>query len=246
MGNAMSHSNTGHLHWDHRDGRVAAVVAAVVYSMWALEVVFPVGLGSDTGALADPDSTFGRMLDSAHRTAAILVVLAAGLGLALGAERPRRWLTISWWSMVVFGVTSLISSLLPGRCVVSTDAACAVESVVEGMGGVSVLQPPLAVVATLAALVASAALTRDRHVAGERSWIVLALITAAQAVAAVVVLVLAAGVYLSSGDGSPGVALGMAERLHLVTVALWLLAVGLVPGHWKRRGDRVRAPERLS
>lgn len=245
MGNAMPYSNTGTLHWDHRDGRVAAVVAAIVYSMWVLEVVFPVGLGADSGALADPDSTFGRMLDSAHRTAAILVVLAAGLGLALGAERPRRLLTVSWWSMVVFGVASLVSSLLPGRCVVSTDAACAVESVVEGVGGVSVVQPPLAVIATLAALVASASLAWDRRVAGERTWPVLALITGAQAVAAVVVLVLAAGLYLSSGDGSPGVALGLAERLHLVTVALWLLAVGLVPGHWKRRRGPVRAPERL-
>lgn len=245
MGNAMPYSNTATLHWDHRDGRVAAVVAAIVYSMWVLEIVFPVGLGADTGALADPDSTFGRMLDSAHRTAAILVVLAAGLGLALGAERPRRLLTVSWWSMVVFGTASLVSSLLPGRCVVSTDAACAVESVVEGVGGVSVLQPPLAVIATLAALVASASLAWDRRVAGERAWPVLALITGAQAVAAAVVLVLAAGLYLSAGDGSPGVALGLAERLHLVTVALWLLAVGLVPGHWKRRRGPVRAPERL-
>ncbi|MFE1167210.1 DUF998 domain-containing protein [Nocardiopsis sp. NPDC058789] len=231
----MTNSNTATLHWDHRDGRVAAVVASIVYSLWAVEVVLPAGPGTAAGALADPHSTLGQFLDSAHRTAAILVILAAGLGLALGARRPRRWLTVSWWSMAVFGAASLAASLLPGRCVVSTDAACTVESLVEGVRGATVVQPVLAVVATLAALLASAALTWDRRRAGERAWAVLAVITLAQAVAAVVVLVLAALVYAASGDGSPGVALGLAERVHLVTVALWLLAAGAVPGQWKRR-----------
>ncbi|GAA1469554.1 DUF998 domain-containing protein [Nocardiopsis exhalans] len=231
----MPNSNTAKLHWDYRDGRVAAVVAALVYSLWTLEIILPVGPGTPTGALADPQSPFGQFLDSAHRTAAILVVVAAGLGLTLGARRPRRRLTFSWWSMAVFGAASLAASLLPGRCVVSTDAACTVESMVEGVQGATVAQPVLAVVAALSALLACAALTWDRYEAGERAWPVLALITAAQAVATVIVLVLAGMVYAASGDGSPGVALGLAERFHLVTVALWLLAVGLVPGQWKRR-----------
>ncbi|WP_017585568.1 hypothetical protein [Nocardiopsis ganjiahuensis] len=230
----MPYSNSATLHWDHRDGRVAAVVAALVYSMWTLEVILPGGTAA-TGALADPESVLGRVLDSAHRTAAILVVLAAGLGLGLGARRPRRWLTVSWWSMAVFGAASLTASLLPGRCVVSTDAACTVESMVEGVQGATVAQPVLAVVAVLSALLAAAALTVDSRLAGGRAWPLLAAVTVAQAVAAVVVLVLAALTYAASGDGSPGVALGLAERAHLITVALWLLAVGVVPGHWKRR-----------
>ncbi len=239
----MPYSNSATLHWDYRDGRVAAVVAALVYSMWALEVILPVDTGA-TGALADPESVFGRFLDSAHRTAAILVVLAAGLGLTLGARRPRRWLTVSWWSMAVFGAASLAASLMPGRCVVSTDAACTVESMVEGVQGATVAQPVLAVVAVLSALLAAVALTWDRRRAEERAWPLLAVITAAQAVAAVVVLVLAALTYAASGDGSPGVALGLAERAHLVTVALWLLAVGIVPGHWRRHRRVHRTPHR--
>lgn len=238
----MPYSNTATLHWDYRDGRVAAVVAALVYSMWALEVVLPGGTAA-AGALADPESVLGRFLDSAHRTAAILVVLAAGLGLALGAKRPRRRLTVSWWSMAVFGAASLTASLLPGRCVVSTDAACTVESMVEGVQGATVAQPVLAVVATLSALLAAAALTLDRRRAQERAWPLLAVVTAAQAVAAAVVLVLAVLTYAASGDGSPGVALGLAERAHLVTVALWLLAVGVVPGQWKRRPTHRHAPD---
>lgn len=238
----MPNSNTAKLHWDYRDGRVAAVVAAFVYSMWTLEIILPTGPGLPAGALADPHSPLGQFLDSAHRTAAILVVLAAGLGLTLGAKRPRRWLTFSWWSMAVFGAASLTASLLPGRCVVSTDAACTVESMVEGVQGSTVAQPVLAVVATLSALLACAALTWDRRQAGERAWPVLALITVAQAVAAVVVLILAGMLYSASGDGSPGVALGLAERFHLVTVALWLLAVGLVPSQWKRRHEPSRTP----
>ncbi|MEU3020139.1 MULTISPECIES: DUF998 domain-containing protein [unclassified Nocardiopsis] len=230
----MPDSNSATLHWDHRDGRVAAVAAAVVYSLWTVEVLLPAGSGVPSGALADPHSALGQFLDSAYRTAAILVALAAGLGLALGARRPRRWLTLSWWSMAVFGAASLAASLLPGRCVVSTDAACTVESLVEGVEGATAAQPVLAVVATLAALVASAALTLDRRDAGDRAWAVLAVITVAQAAAAAAVLVLAALVFAASGDGAPGVALGLAERAHLVTVALWLLAAGVVPGQWKR------------
>lgn len=230
----MPNSHTAKPHWDHRDGRVAAVVAAVVYSMWTLETVLPSGPGVPPGALADPQSTLGQFLDSAHRTAAILVVLAAGLGLALGARRPRRWLAFSWWSMAVFGAASLTASVLPGRCVVSTDAVCTVESMVEGVQGATAAQPVLAVAATLSALAACAALAWDRYGAGERAWPVLAVITLAQGVAAVIVLVLAALLYAASGDGSPGVALGLAARFHLVTVALWLLAAGLVPGQWKR------------
>lgn len=239
----MSYSNTGTLHWDYRDGRVAAVFAAVVYSMWALEILFPVGLESASNALADPDSPFGRMLASAHRIAAILVMLAAGLGLALGARRPHRWLTVSWWSMAVFGAAALSASLLPGHCVVSTDVACSVETLVEGVGGATTAQPPLAALATLAALLASAALTWDLRRAEERVWPVLALITLAQAVTATIVLVLATQLYLHSGDDAPGVALGLAERFHLVTVALWLLAAGLIPGHWKRSLRVPRARE---
>ena len=236
----MPNTNTSTLHWDYRDGRVAAVVAALVYSLWALEVILPGAWTTTTSALVESDSAFGRFLESAHRTAAILVVLAAGLGLALGAKRPHRWLTVSWWSMAVFGGASLTASLLPGRCVISTDAACAAESLVEGVQGATAAQPVVAVVAALSALLAAAALTWDRRLADERAWPVLALITLVQAVTAAIVLVLAALLYSSSGDGSPGVALGLAERAHLVAVALWLLAVGIVPGQWKRDSSHRR------
>jgi len=227
--------NSGQLHWDYRDGRVAAVAAAIVYSLWTLEVVLP-GSGAAQGALADPDAVFGRFLDSAHRTAAILVVLTAGLGLALGAREATPWLTVSWWSMAVFGAASLVTALLPGRCVVSTDAACAAESLVEGVAGATAAQAVLAVVAILAALVGVGALAVDRYRAGDRAWPFVAVPAVLQAVAAVAVLVLAARVYAAAGDGSPGVALGLLERAHLVTVALWLLTAGVLPGPWKRSG----------
>ena len=61
--------NTGQLHWDHRDGRVAAVAAAAAYSLWVLEIVLPGGAATQ-GALATPGSTLESVLESAHRTAA--------------------------------------------------------------------------------------------------------------------------------------------------------------------------------
>lgn len=232
-------SYSGHWHWDYRDGRVAAVAAAIVYSMWTVEVMLPGG-NAVQGALADPESVFGRFLDSAHRTGSILVVLAAVLGLTLGARRTGFWLTVSWWSMAVFGTASFVASLLPGRCVVSTDVACASEALAEGVGGATAAQPVIATVTILAALVGAVALSLDRRRAADPAWIWVAVVAALQALAAVAVLVLA--VRVSGGDGDPGVALGFLERAHLVTVALWLLTAGLLPGPWKRSGTARPVP----
>ncbi|MFY7065539.1 DUF998 domain-containing protein [Nocardiopsis changdeensis] len=232
-------SYSGHWHWDYRDGRVAAVAAAIVYSLWALEVMLPGGsLGQ--GASADPESGFGRFLDSAHRAGSILVVLAAALGLTLGARRTGFWLTASWWSMAVFGAASFVASLLPGRCVVSTDVACASEALAEGVGGATAAQPVLATVTIVAALAGAVTLAVDRRRAADPAWVWAAAVAALQALAAVAVLVLA--VRVSGGDGDPGVALGLLERAHLVTVALWLLTAGILSGPWKRSGVRRPTP----
>ena len=224
--------NSGQLHWDQRDGRVAAVAAAVVYSLWALEVLLPGG-GDVQGALADPGTAFGAFLDSAHRTAAVLVVIAAGIGLALGARVTGVWLALSWWAMAVFGASSLLASVFPGPCLVSTDVACAAESLAEGIPGATAAQAVLAVVAVLAALVGVGSLAVDRFRAGDRAWAAVAVLAVLQAAVAAAVLVVAARVS-GAGDGSPGVALGLLERGHLAAVALWLLAAGVLPGPWKR------------
>lgn len=219
------------LHWDYRDGRVAAVAAGIVYGLWMLEVVLP-GVSSTHGALADPESTFGRFLDSAHRTASILVVLAAALGLTLGAPHYRRWLRVSWWAMIVFGATSLVTSVLPGRCVVSTDVVCAAESLAEGTAGATVAQILLGVVAVCAALVGVVTLAVNRWRSGDRAWPFVAVLAALQLVASVAVLVLAQVLYSSAGDDQPGVTLSMLARFHLVTVSVWLLTAGLLSGPW--------------
>lgn len=224
----------GQLHWDYRDGRVAAVAAAIVYSLWTLEVVLPGG-GAVQGALADHGSTFGRFLDSAHRTGAILVMITAGLGLGLGAKETGRWLAASWWSMAVFGAASLTATLLPGPCVVSTDAMCTAESLAEELPGATPVQAVVAVVAILAALASAVALAVNRHGARDRAWPLVAVLSLLQLVAAAAVLITAVRVYSAAGDGDPGVVLGSLQRAHLVTVALWLLAVGVLPGQWKRR-----------
>lgn len=220
------------LRWDYRDGRVAAVTAGTVYALWMLEVVLP-GVSSTHGALTDPESTFARFLDSAHRTASILVVLAAALGLALGTPQTRRWLRVSWWAMIVFGTASLVTSVLPGRCVVSTDVVCSAESLAEGTAGATVTQVLLGVGAVCAALVGVVALAVNRWRAGDRAWPFVAVLAGLQLVATVAVLVLARVVYGSSGGDEPGVPFSILARFHLATVSVWLLTVGLLPGLWK-------------
>ncbi|GAB2508706.1 DUF998 domain-containing protein [Nocardiopsis aegyptia] len=229
----MSYAGADHVHWDQRDGRVAAVAAAVVFSFWVVEVVLP-GVGAAQGVLADPATSFGRFLDGAHRVASILAVLAAALGLSLGARWSRRWLTVSWASMAVFGAASLTASLLPGPCVVSTDVACAAESLVEGLAGATVAQAVVAVVAMLASLLGVVSLAVSLRLHRKRSWIPVAAVAAVQTVVVVAVLVLAGRMLAADGSGAPGVTLGLLERAHLVTVALWLLSAGVLPGPWKR------------
>ncbi|MEV2274411.1 DUF998 domain-containing protein [Nocardiopsis sp. NPDC049922] len=232
----MPDTSTASLHWDYRDGRVAAVAAAVVFSLWVAEIVLPGG-GAAQGALAEPGTTFGRFLDSTHRIASILVIVAAALGLSLGARQTRRWLRVSWWSMAAFGAISLTTSLMPGPCRVSTDVACAAEALAEGVHGASVAQALLSVAAVVAALLSVVALAVNRWRASDPAWLFVAVMAGLQAVTAVAVLVLAGIRFWSAGDGDPGVALGLLERAHLVTVALWLLAAGIIPGQWRRTRD---------
>lgn len=232
-------ANTGQLHWDYRDGRVAAVAAAIAYSLWVLEAVLP-GAGATQGALVDPGSTFGRFMESAHRTAAILVIVAAGLGLSLGTRRTGRLLTISWTAMAVFGAAALTTTLFPGRCVISTDVVCSAETLVEGVAGATLAQTLVAVLAAVAALTAVITLALDRRRARDRAWPIVAALAVLQIAAAVAVLVVAVMVYSAAGDGDAGVAPSLTVRLHLLTVALWLLATGLVPGLWLRRRTVLR------
>ncbi|WP_047870596.1 hypothetical protein [Nocardiopsis sp. RV163] len=235
----MSHSTQ--MHWDYRDGRVAAVVAALVYSLWVVEVILPAG-GAVRGALADQDADFARFLESAHRIAAILVVIAAGIGLGLGArERTGHLLAVSWWCMVVFGAASLAATLLPGPCVVSTDVACATESLAEGLAGATAAQAVVAAVALLAALAGAIVLAVDRWRTGDGKWPLVAVVAALQLVTAVAVMVAAVRVYAAGGDGDPGVVFSTLQRLHLVAVALWLLTAGLLPSLWKRSWTPRRA-----
>lgn len=232
-------ATTGKLHWDYRDGRVAAVAAAIAYSLWVLEVVFP-ETSATQGALVDPTSTFTQFMDNAHRTAAILVIVAAGLGLSLGARRTSRLLTVSWTAMAVFGAAALTTTLFPGLCVISTDVACASEALVEGVSGATRTQALMSVLTIVAALTAVITLALDRRRVRERSWPIVAFLAALQAVAAVAVLVVSVMVYSTAGDGDPGVAPSLTVRLHLLTVALWLLATGLLPGPWVNRRVRPR------
>jgi hypothetical protein len=228
----MSHS--AQLHWDYRDGRVAAVVAALVYSLWVVEVMLP-DSSAARGALAVQSSDFARFLESAHRIAAILVMIAAGIGLGLGArERTGHLLAVSWWCMLVFGTASLAATFFPGPCTVSTDVPCATESLAEGLEGATAAQVVLAAVALLAALAGAIVLAVDRRRTGDGKWPLVAAVAALQLVTAVAVLVAAVRVYADGGDGDPGVVFSALQRIHLVAVALWLLAAGLLPSLWKR------------
>ncbi|WP_159940319.1 MULTISPECIES: DUF998 domain-containing protein [unclassified Nocardiopsis] len=228
----MPHS--AQLHWDYRDGRVAAVAAAIVYSLWVLEAVLPGG-GAVQGALADQGTTFARFMESAHRTGAVLVMLTAGLGLGLGArEETGHLLAASWWCMAVFGAASLAATLFPGPCLVSTDVACAAESLTEGLPGATVAQAVLAALALLAALASVVVLAVDRWRQGDRSWPLVAVLALLQLLAAAALLVMAVRVYAAGGDGEPGAVFGVLQRAHLVTVSLWLLAAGLLPRLWRR------------
>ncbi|MFH8987206.1 DUF998 domain-containing protein [Streptomyces sp. NPDC017940] len=246
-----------------RTGARAAVavlltLGALSYTTWTLEAFLPTGLSplrtyvSELAAEDQPYGTFFRTLDLA---AGILVCAGAVGGLVWlrprAAVRGRVLLAVGGWAAVaVFGAATAADSRLPLSCAPTADAACAAR---ERAGAVPFTHAAHAVsssVAVAGALVGMVLLTVVVHRSGDlagvrfrgllRTLIGVELIATGWTLAAVAAF---DSGYGTSGHGPSGHGpsvldtwgLGVAQRIQLLTIAVWLVVMAWLVWAGRRR-----------
>lgn len=114
-----------------------AVVGAVLYSNWLLEIVFTRTLPDPDlfiSELAAADQPYGEWFRGCDLAAAAVLVVAAGA--ALVGVRGGRWSRGGWWAVGVFAVaTAVDSTVWTLVCAPSSEAACAAR---EASGAVPI------------------------------------------------------------------------------------------------------------
>ncbi|QES36733.1 DUF998 domain-containing protein [Streptomyces venezuelae] len=216
------------------------LAGALAYSTWSLEAFLPTGLSprttyvSELAAEDQPYGTFFRTLD----LIAGLLVLAGALGALLGRTTPlgrtaplgraarRGWLpAVGWAGIALFGAATAADSRLPLSCAATADPGCLAR---ERAGDVPWTHSAHAVsssVAVTGALIGMVLLTfvARRHATAPR------LALARTGPVLVVLELLATGWTLASvaafdaGRGTWG--LGIAQRLQLLFIAVWLVVL---------------------
>ncbi|MFC9735228.1 DUF998 domain-containing protein [Streptomyces roseolus] len=233
-----------------RASAVLLLLGALAYTAWVLEAVVRTGLDpvrTYVSELAAADQPLGGLFRAADLAAGLLVLAGALLGLraARAPEGPapgvprwartgpgpaarRPWLRAGWAALALFGAATAVDSRLPLSCAATADPACAAR---ETAGLVPAAHTAHAVSSGLAmtgALLAMAALTLAARRHG--LWPLLArtgpaLVGLALAATA---WTLAAVASFESGGGHA--ALGAAQRLQVLLVAVWIAVLAVSTG----------------
>jgi hypothetical protein len=202
-----------------------AVVGAVLYSNWLLEIAF-------TRNLPDPDLFISELAaaDQPHREwfrgcdLAATVVLIVAAAAALVGVRGGRWSRTGWCALAVFAVaTGLDSTVWTLVCAPSSDAACAAR---EASGTVPIghqlhlLSSVTGVIAAIVSLFAFvvADLSEGAPVPVRRIGVFLL-----AALIGTSVWTSAVALHIADGVGE----IGIAQQVELAAVAGWLIYVAL-------------------
>ncbi|GGL93799.1 hypothetical protein GCM10010129_42120 [Streptomyces fumigatiscleroticus] len=202
-----------------RTGPAAAAamlsVAGVTYNDWLLQFLVPTGMDqadsyvSEVFAADQPH----RPLFGGIELATALLVTCAGTLAARGA--PRGWATVGWTAVAAFGLFSVADVTFPMECSPSREAGCPADNVQHTLTSALV---HLALFTSMAAFLRAARSDpgRWRRLGRRTRWLLPASMAAA---------VLSAGPYVGLTGGQ-----GIAQRVHLVSVAVWfwLLAAELL------------------
>ncbi|MFJ1458876.1 DUF998 domain-containing protein [Nocardia sp. N2S4-5] len=212
----------------------AIAVAGVCYSSWILEFVLPVGLDPVDSFLSELDADgrpYGWVFSTADTIAGSLA-LAAALG-GLFAFSRRRLSTVGWVALGCFGASTIADAQWPIEpCAESCD-----NGLFPQLHQVHALTSTLAVTSIFVAMIAfSAAAFRYRR------WPILR-----HSGLWIVVLGTAATAWMLIADNLTGdYALGIAQRIQVGSMSLWLVAlavqVGLVSGGGRARRPASAAP----
>lgn len=203
-----------------------AVIGAVLYSNWVLEVVFTRTLPDPDlyiSELAAADQPYGEWFRRCDLAAAVVLVVAATA--ALVGVRNDRWSRLGWWAVVVFAVaTGLDSTVWKLVCAPSSDAACAAR---EASGTVPIghqlhwLSSGVALAAAIGSLLAFAVADRRECASVPVRRVGLFML------AALIGTAILTGVAIVIDSADVAGVVGIAQRAELAAFAGWLIYVAL-------------------
>lgn len=190
-------------------GTYAAIllaVAAVTYNDWLLQFLVPTGLNQRDSYVSEAfaaDQPYRRLFSGVELASAALVTTGAGLAMS-GAQTP--WEGGGWAAVIAFGVFSVADVLLPMDCAPSREPGCPADNIWHTTTSGLV---HFALFASMAAFIAAARSAGPRlTLIGRRAqWLLPSSMVAA---------ISSVGPYFGHPGGQ-----GVAQRLHLITVAVW-------------------------
>ncbi|MBQ0849530.1 DUF998 domain-containing protein [Streptomyces sp. BH-SS-21] len=205
-------------------------LAALTYSAWTLETFLGTSLPpphtyvSELAATNQPYSTLFRTADLLAGT---LVCAAAATATAtLSARRIPRTARAA---LLLFGAATAVDSRLPLSCTPTTDPACAARETAAQVPWTHSAHTVSSTLALCGILVAMATLTRTAR-AG-RALLALELAATAWTLAAIAAL----------ETGHDGWGVGIAQRLQVGVIAIWLGALAVTLLHTREPAERVPA-----
>ncbi|MFC6011848.1 DUF998 domain-containing protein [Nocardia lasii] len=197
---------------------LAIALAGLCYSSWLLEFVLPIHTDPVNTFLSELDAEgkpYRAVFGTADKIVGLLLIPAA-LGALL--VFPRRGLTtIGWVALLCFGASTIADTLLPLHDCDPGDSSCGGDS-----GLFPQLHQPHAMTSTLAVTsIAVAAFAFSAAAYRYHRWKIL------REFGVVVLLIgTAATLWMMIADNLPGsYALGIAQRIQVTTMSLWLLAL---------------------
>ncbi|MFC4124156.1 DUF998 domain-containing protein [Nocardia rhizosphaerae] len=206
---------------------LAIALAGLCYSSWVLEFVLPVDtdpVDDFLSELTSGDRPYHQVFATADKLVGLLLIPAA-VG-ALLVFRRRGLTTVGWVALGCFGAATIADAMFPLRDCAAADSGC-------GDGLIPQLRQPHALTSTLAVTsiaVAAFAFTLAAH--RYHRWRILRVFGAVVLVTGAV-----ATVWMLVADNLSGsYALGIAQRIQVGAMSLWLLtlaaAVLAEAGEW--------------
>lgn len=201
---------------------VLIIVAGVSYSSWILEFVLPLRLNPATSFLSEL-STVGKpyrvLFQVADGVTGTPLIVAAVLAW-IHWPRQSRLITTGWVALAVFGVSTIIDAVVPLTCVPKPPhRRCVPPGMVPQLHSIHALTSTIAVNALYVAMVAfTLAAWRCSYLRTLRTWGLAAMLACATGTAWMLIADNLTGDY----------ALGIAQRLEVGAMSLWLVILGSV------------------
>ncbi|MFJ9854824.1 DUF998 domain-containing protein [Streptomyces sp. NPDC101150] len=183
--------------------------AAFLYNDWLLQFLVPTGLPQADSYVSETfaaDQPYRLLFSAVELTCVGAVIVGAGLA---ARSAPRGPALAGWGAVIAFGAFSVLDVLLPMGCAPSVERGCPPDNIQHTTTS-GLVEFALFASMAMFGLAARRPGTAPASVAG-RSVPWLLPVSMALAIATI-------GPYLGHPGGQ-----GIAQRIHLVTIGVWLL-----------------------